>query len=171
MLLNDWVLCVSAHFYLCSKCTFNHADLQNNETTISFPSPWSFFFDSQNYSKILISTCSRARIISLTPLKRLTICMFFFNLPDLQKPGRNRLPRKSCWVIKALGVLDQIISYIQFRWYYKENVNIFLLLLVVSYLWYIVICFYSFGKLFLQHFFKSKPITYQNIDWSDVSDL
>ena len=40
--------------------------------------------------------------------------MFFLNLPDLQKPGRNRLPRKSCWVIKALGVLDQIISYIQF---------------------------------------------------------
>ena len=37
--------------------------------------------------------------------KGITICVFFY-LPGLQKPGRNRFPKKSCWVFKDLVVFD-----------------------------------------------------------------
>ena len=52
-----------------------------------------------------ITKCSWASFIPLKPSKT-TYHLHFFSYPWFQKPGRNHFPKKSCWVIKDIGILD-----------------------------------------------------------------
>ena len=57
----------------------------------------------QGYFSIC-SLSSWARVLCITPPKRY-YHLAFFNLPGLQKPGRNHFPKNSYWGITDLGIL------------------------------------------------------------------
>ena len=69
----------------------------------------SFLFGSNNLEAdiqihINIIQCRWASLLCITPPKR--YCHLpFFNLPGLQKPGRNHFPKHSYWGITDLGIL------------------------------------------------------------------
>ena len=49
-----------------------------------------FYWEQLNYRTMLTDYAGGPAYYVLHPEKGITICIFFFNLPVLQKPGRNR---------------------------------------------------------------------------------
>ena len=77
---------------------------------------------------------SWASLLCITPPERY-YHLRFFNLPDLLKPGRNRLPKESCWGITDLCIF---VSH--------NNLRTNSVIRVQGYCAYIL--FFSFSKLF-----------------------
>ena len=99
-------------------------------------------------------------IMYYTPRKGITICLVF-NLPGLQKPGRNHFPKILAEWLKIGFLVSQnnLWTYSLIR--VQGDCPFIFFLLLVSYFNVMVIC-YTFGKLFLTGFFF---INASSISW------
>ena len=55
--------------------------------------------------RVVLNINNNMKLVNYTAPKRYYHLPFFFNLPGLQKRGRNHFPKNSCFVIKDLGIL------------------------------------------------------------------
>ena len=91
-------------------------------------------------------------IMYYTPKKVLPFA--FFNLPGLQKQGRNHFPKNSCWGIKDQGILNSQNKLLtNSLTVVQGDCEYFFFFYLVIVLKNLVTCFVSFGKLFCKRVF------------------
>ena len=95
MMVNEQFTIINEHFTIINE---HFTIIRGVDSTMSI-----------QISTIRDSNCRWASLLCITPPKRY-YHLPFFNLPGLQKPGRNHFPKNSHWGITYLGILVSQIN-------------------------------------------------------------